>query len=134
MRNKSLHSTQHLRGWNAASHIVAPSIFAGDMQMRTVGILPFVLHWRAGKPLSTLSETWQIVKAAGAVNSELVPCDVPSFTSFLRESLTVAFVKEPRATELFMEAVVDLRSKLAEARRAQSRNSLIVFRRWTEAP
>ena len=89
--------------------------------------------------VSTLSATWQIVQAAGAVNSELVPCDVPSFTSFyavyrtyFRELLTVAFVKEPRATELFMEAVVDLRSKLGDARRAQSRNSLIVFRRWTE--
>ena len=76
------------------------------------------------KIVSALSETWRIVQAAGAVNSELVPCDVPSFSLFyaayrkcFRELLTVAFVKEPQATELFMAAVGDIRSMVGEARR-----------------
>ena len=55
-----------------------------------------------------LSNTWQVVIAAGVLNCELVPVDALTFCDFydrhrtsFRDWLTIAFVKEPQATKMF---------------------------------
>ena len=59
--------------------------------------------------MSNLSEAWILVKAAGSLNNQLVPADVPPFIHFyklyphrFREAVVVAFVKEPGPIEIFI--------------------------------
>ena len=59
--------------------------------------------------MSNLSEAWVLVKAAGSLNNQLVPADVPPFIHFyklyphrFREAVVVAFVKEPGPIEIFI--------------------------------
>ena len=59
--------------------------------------------------MSNLSEAWILVKAAGSLNSQLVPADVSPFIHFyklyphrFREAVVVAFVKEPGPIEIFI--------------------------------
>ena len=55
-----------------------------------------------------LSNTWQVVIAAGVLNCEFVPVDALTFCDFydrhrtsFSDWLTIAFVKEPQATKMF---------------------------------
>ena len=80
--------------------------------------------------MDTLSATWQIVRAAGSLNSQLVPCDVDSFNSFytlfphcFRECVVVAFVKEPKPLEAFKEALSGVGEKTGADRREYVRLS-----------
>ena len=59
--------------------------------------------------MSNLSEAWILMKAAGSLNNQLVPPDVPPFIHFyslyprrFREAVVVAFVKEPGPIEIFI--------------------------------
>ena len=59
--------------------------------------------------MSNLSKAWILVKAAGSLNNQLVPPDVPPFIHFyklyplrFREAVVVAFVKEPGPIEIFI--------------------------------
>ena len=60
--------------------------------------------------MSNLSEAWILVKAAGSLNSQPVPADVPAFIAVdklyphrFREAVVVAFVKEPGPIEIFIK-------------------------------
>ena len=62
--------------------------------------------------MGALSETWQIVLAAGELNNQLVPCDVDRFLEFylehahfFRELVATAFMKEPASVRVFKEAL-----------------------------
>ena len=80
------------------------------------------------KALSNLSEAWILVKAAGSLNNQLVPADIPPFISFyrlyphrFREAVVVAFVKEPGPIEIFIKhlrGVDSAKDPLEHVRRA----------------
>ena len=80
--------------------------------------------------MDALGDTWEIVWAAGSLNTQLAPCDVDSFNSFyheypyfFRECVTVAFVKELKPVEAFSEALQGLGTKTGTVRREYVRLS-----------
>jgi len=80
--------------------------------------------------MDALGDTWKIVRAAGSLNTQLVPCDVDSFNSFyheypyfFRECVTVALVKELKPVEAFSEALQGLGTKTGTVRREYVRLS-----------
>ena len=76
------------------------------------------------RTMADVGVTWQIVRAAGSLNSQLVPCDVDSFNSFYQlhptwflECVSVAFLKEPEAVKKFIDAVSGLGERTGVDRR-----------------
>ena len=76
------------------------------------------------RTLAEVGETWQIVRAAGSLNSQLVPCDVDSFNSFYQlyptwflECVSVAFLKEPEPVKQTIDAVSGIGARTGVDRR-----------------